>query len=110
MAVRPSIVVALFGAVLSMGASFRTQNFVVEAPSAQVAQQVGQWAEHYRKEKAIHWLGQEMPPWQEPCPLRVTVTNRGSGGATSFAFDRGRILGIDMHIEGTLDRLISSVL
>jgi hypothetical protein len=34
----------------------------------------------------------------------------GSGGATSFAFDRGQILSMDMHIEGTLDRLLASVL
>src|SRR5437764_6725152 len=51
-----------------------------------------------------------MAPWPEPCPLRVTVTNNGSGGATSFAFDRGRVLGQNMHIEGTLDRLLASVL
>ena len=56
------------------------------------------------------WLGREMPQWPEPCPLRVTVTMNGSGGATSFAFDHGRILGMDMHIEGTLDRLLASVL
>jgi hypothetical protein len=51
-----------------------------------------------------------MPPWGQRCPLRVTVTMNGSGGATSFAFDRGQILSMDMHIEGTLDRLLASVL
>ena len=51
-----------------------------------------------------------MPPWPDPCPLRVTISMNGSGGATSFAFDRGRILGQDMHIEGSLDRLLASVL
>ena len=30
--------------------------------------------EHYRREKAMLWLGQEMPQWPEPCPLRVSVT------------------------------------
>jgi hypothetical protein len=34
----------------------------------------------------------------------------GSGGATSFAFDNGRILDMNMHIEGTADRLLASVL
>jgi hypothetical protein len=34
----------------------------------------------------------------------------GSGGATSFVFDGGRVLGQTMHIEGTLDRLLASVL
>jgi hypothetical protein len=34
----------------------------------------------------------------------------GSGGATSFAFDNGQILDQKMHIEGTLERLLASVL
>jgi hypothetical protein len=41
----------------------------------------------------------------------VKVTYGGSGGATSFAFaDNGSITSIDMRIEGTVDRLIASVL
>src|SRR5947209_1720366 len=110
MAARPSVFLVLALAVAPLGASFRTQNFVVEAPTFPIAQQVGQYAEYYRREKALLWLGQEMPPWPEPCPLRVTLSMNGSGGATSFAFDRGRILGQDMHIEGSLDRLLASVL
>ena len=35
----------------SMGAQFRTTNFNVQAADPQVAQLIGQWAEHYRKEK-----------------------------------------------------------
>jgi hypothetical protein len=34
----------------------------------------------------------------------------GSGGATQFAFDRGQVFGMNMHIEGSLDRLLASVL
>ena len=83
---------------------------MVDAPTPEIAQQIGQYAEAYRKEKALLWLGQEMPQWPDPCPLRVTITMNGSGGATSFAFDHGRILGQDMHIEGSLDRLLASVL
>jgi hypothetical protein len=94
----------------AMAARYQTTNFTVDAPNAQIAQQVGQYAEHYRKEKAVQWLGREMPQWPEPCPLKVTVTMNGSGGATSFAFDRGRILGQNMHIEGSLERLLASVL
>ena len=110
MAARSSIALVLVSALASMGAGFRTQNFVVEAPTPQIAQQIGQYAENYRREKAMQWLGQEMPPWPEPCPLHVTVTMSGAGGATSFAFDRGRILSQEMNIEGPLDRLLSSVL
>lgn len=107
---RPSIVVVLLGALSSLGAASRTPNFVVDAPTPEIARQVGQYAEHYRREKALLWLGQEMPQWPQACPLRVTISMNGSGGATSFAFDNGRILGMDMHIEGTLDRLLASVL
>ncbi len=110
MAARPSLALVLAGALASLGASARTPNFVIEAPTAQFAQQVGQWAEYYRRDKAMQWLGQEMRPWPQPCPVRVTVTMNGSGGATSFAFDNGRILDMNMHIEGTADRLIASVL
>ncbi len=97
-------------AVWSMGASYRTPNFAVEAPTPQIAQQVGQYAEHYRREKAIEWLGKEMPNWGQPCPLKVTVTPGGAGGATSFAFDHGRILHQEMNVQGPLERILASVL
>jgi hypothetical protein len=109
MAARP-IALLVLGAIASLGASYRSQNFLVEAPTQQFAQQVAQYAEQYRKEKALQWLGMEMRPWGQPCPLRVTVTMNGSGGATSFAFDQGAILSMDMHIEGSTDRLLASVL
>jgi hypothetical protein len=100
----------LFGVLPAMGATYPTTNFLVEAPTPQIAQQVGQAAEYYRQQKALEWLGQEMPPWPERCPLKVKVTMNGPGGATSFAFDRGRVLGQHMQIEGPLDRLVASVL
>lgn len=109
MATRRPLVLVL-AAFASMGAEYRTTNFVVDAPTPEIAKQIGQYAEHYRKEKAIQWLGQEMPPWRHPCPLKVIVTMSGAGGATSFAFDHGQVLGQHMQIEGTLDRLVASVL
>lgn len=110
MSMRRQLVFVLAGVFASMGASFRTTNFVVEAATPQIAQQVGQYAEQYRRDKAIEWTGREMPPWPEPCPIRVTVQMGGAGGATSFAFDNGRVLGQNMHIEGSLERLLNSVL
>jgi hypothetical protein len=107
---RAYVLLLCLGALASTAASYRTPHFVVEAPTPQVAQQIGQAADRYRREKALEWLGQEMAPWPEPCPLKVTVTLSGAGGATSFAFDRGRVLGQHMHIEGSLDRLLNSVL
>jgi hypothetical protein len=110
MVARSKIVVVILAALSSLGASHRTKNFVVEAATPQIAERSGQWAEYYRKQKAELWLGKEMPTWGVPCPLRVTVTYGGSGGATEFAFDKGSILSINMRIEGTLERLVASVL
>ena len=42
-------------------ASVRTTNFVVEAQAQDLAQEFGKLAEHFRKQKAMEWLGQEMP-------------------------------------------------
>jgi hypothetical protein len=110
MVARPWLVVVVLGALASLGAQSRTRNFVVEAPTQEIANRLGQWAEYYRKQKAEQWLGVEMPPWPQPCPLKIKVSYNGSGGATSFMFDRGRILSMQMEIEGTLERLTYSVL
>jgi hypothetical protein len=99
----------LAGVFFSLGATYPTTNFLVEAPTPQIAQQVGQWAEHYRKEKALQWLGAEMPPWSERCPLHVKITLGGAGGATSFNFMHGQVWQ-SMQIEGALDRVLASVL
>jgi hypothetical protein len=109
MALRPSIAVVLLGATASLGASWPTPNFIVEAPDPAFAKQIGEYAEHYRRQKALEWLGQEMPTWGRRCPLRVSISG-SSGGATEFGFDNGSILSITMHIEGSADRLLASVL
>lgn len=103
-------VIFIFVVFTCTGAQFRTPNFIVEAPDSGIAQQIGQYSEYWRKVKALEWLGQEMPTWPEPCPIHVKITLGGSGGATSFVFEQGQILGIDMQIEGTLDRILASVL
>jgi hypothetical protein len=112
MVARLWVVVVLAGALGSLGAQARTKNFVVDIAGAspETAQRIGEWAEHYRKQKAIDWLGQEMPAWGVACPLQVSVRYDGSSGATSFTFDKGSILTIDMKINGAMDRLIASVL
>jgi hypothetical protein len=111
MAKRQQLLLVLVGVFSSLGAAYRTPagNFLVDAPTPEIAQQVGQWAEYYRREKAIQWLGREMPPWSEPCPLHVKVTFGMARGATSFNFMHGQVWQT-MQIEGSLDRLIKSVL
>jgi hypothetical protein len=110
------------------GPSFKSANFTVTAPTAEIAQQVAKRAESYRREKALLWLGKELPKWPEPCPIRVKVTMAAPSGATTFTFGGASAAGpgiitqgpvaarreteISMHMEvsGSLDRLLNSVL
>lgn len=95
----------------SLGARYKTANFIVTASTPEIATQVGDLAERYRKELAIEWTGNELPRWAEPCPITVkTAPNLGAGGATSFLFDRGEVYGWRMNIQGSLERVLDSVL
>jgi len=97
--------------LVSLGANYRSPNFVVSAPTVEVAEQVGLAAEKYRQELAIEWTGKPMPNWSRPCPISVQVgAHLGAGGVTSFVFDHGEVFGWQMEIQGPLDRLIDSVL
>ena len=101
----------IVASLLSLGASYRTQNFIISTRTPEVARAMGDAAETYRRELAIEWLGRELPPWQDPCPIRVHVgPHLGAGGATSFMFDRGRPFGWQMTIQGSYERLLDSVL
>lgn len=97
--------------LVSMGASYRTKNFVVTAPDARLAAEIGQTAEKFRHDLAISWLGKTMPNWSSPCIMNVRVgQNLGAGGATTFMFDRGEVYGWRMDIQGSHRRLLDSVL
>ncbi|HEX4608825.1 MAG TPA: hypothetical protein VH092_11530, partial [Urbifossiella sp.] len=95
-------------------APYTTANFSVSAPSDALARQFGDMAEHYRKEKAIQWLGQEMPNWSRRCPLEVKIVAGGAGGATTFTFGgdgaRGFVSSQHMEIHGPARQLLDSVL
>ena len=98
-------------AFLSLGASQRTRNFIVTASTDQVSAAVAQAAEQYRKQLAIEWLGQELPPWRQPCPIRVHVgAQYGAGGATSFSFNGREPVDWTMTIHGSYERVLDSVL
>jgi hypothetical protein len=97
--------------LLSLGASHRTQNFIVTAPTPEVAQAIGEAGEIYRRDLSLEWLGRELPPWQDPCPITIHVgPHLGAGGATSFMFEQGRPFGWQMTIQGSYERLLDSVL
>jgi hypothetical protein len=92
------------------GASYRSPNFVVEAPSREVAQRVAERAESCRAAIAQAWLGHEMPNWDRPCPVRVRLTAGEAGGVTSFGFHQRRVTDQNMTVEGRLDRILASAL
>jgi hypothetical protein len=92
-------------------AGVRTQNFIVQAGSPQLAQEVATAAEAFRRDLAIEWLGHELPPWHDVCPITVQAApNLGAGGATSFSFMNGQPGRWTMTIQGSRERVLDSVL
>jgi RNA polymerase sigma factor (sigma-70 family) len=91
-------------------ATYRTTNFVVEAPMRRIAQIIGDAAEHQRKVQAISWLGKELPAWSERCPVRVKLTLGRGAGATTFMFDKGVVKSQSMTLEGSLEQILASTL
>jgi hypothetical protein len=103
-----SVVCATVGLAVEKATS---ENFEVVAPTRQLADTFAKAAEQYRKEKALEWLGEEMPRWKERCPLVVEVNPSRTGGATTFTFSpRGGVTQQDMKIFGKVDQLLESVL
>lgn len=90
-------------------ASVRSPHFIVTAPSSELATQVCQAAETYRRDLAIEWLGHELPEWRDICPIQVQL-DPGAGGATSFVFQGGVPTQWTMRIQGTPERILDSVL
>jgi RNA polymerase sigma factor (sigma-70 family) len=110
----------------------QTTNFIVTAPTRGLAILFAEAAERHRKELATLWLGKELPTWVEPCPIQVTIKMNGTGGATtfefgeapaadrffaggissnrSFAFQQSKVKRRNMHLEGSLERLLISAL
>ena len=103
-------IVLVFTASFTTAATYRTPNFIITAPTPEIAEQCGKVAEHYRKTLAEDWLGEEMKRWYKPCTLTVKVGQIGAGGATTFAFDRGEVFGWRMNVQGSLERILDSVI
>jgi hypothetical protein len=94
---------------------FQTENFLVTAPTKQLAKTFGEYAEVYRKEKAVEWLGHEIKPWPNRCPLNVVVRMDKNGGETTFTFglspgSPSMVLSQKMLIFGETNQLLVSVL
>jgi hypothetical protein len=104
-----AIVASSAGSAFAEGTGYRTANFVVQAPTPEIAQKVGDCAEYWREELAIEWLGKKLPNWYKPCEVTVKVGQIGAGGATTFSFDGGEVFGWRMKVQGTLERILDSV-
>ncbi len=92
-------------------ATVQSQSFSVTAPTPEFARKMCEAAEYYRHALAVDWLGAPLPPWQDVCPIHVTVgPHLGAGGATSFVFVNGQPRQWKMEIQGSPERLLDSVL
>jgi len=95
---------------VSTGASHRTPNFVVNAPALDEARQVGVAAEEYRRRLAIYWLGKDLPRWSRPCTLTARTGSYGPSGKTTFQFVGKHVTNWQMTVNGSLQRILDSVL
>lgn len=101
----------LTASLLCLGASHRTQSFIVTADTPQLAREIGETAEAMRHDLAIEWLGKPLPRWSDICPIRANISPQlGAGGATSFYFANNRPYGWQMTLQGSRERVLDSVL
>lgn len=104
------LLAALVWTTALQAATVTSRNFIVHAPTEDVARQVAETAERCRQELAVAWLGKELPSWYRRCPIRVKVGQIGAGGATTFTFEGGEVFGWNMNVQGTLERILDSVI
>lgn len=96
---------------VAQSAGHRTANFTAQTAPPGLEREVAEAAEAARRQLAIDWLGQELPDWQTPCPITVKVGSQlGAGGATSYVFEGDRVFGWEMHIQGSRERVLDSVI
>jgi len=102
-------IIAIFAVFAEVNAAdFRTQNFIVMAPTDDLARAVGEAAEAYRRDLSEHWLGRTLPPWPTPCPIRVIAGNLPAQGMTQY--NRSPVRDFQMEVVGSPERILDSVL
>lgn len=103
-------ILLLIGLFFSVVSAAHAANFTVRSPDRAFSQQIADAAETYRRDLSLSWLGRELAPWPQPCPIEAEITSGGGGGQTSFEFDRGYPTEWEMHIQGTRSEILNSVL
>ena len=88
----------------------KLKNFDVTGTTPENCRRIAAEAEAQRASLAKLWLGKELTDWAKPCPLRVTLSATGAGGATTFAFEAGSAAPADVAIMGSLERILGNQL
>lgn len=87
----------------------RTTNFLVHAPTQELAETVARQAEQFRDDLADYWLGRRLPAWPTPCPIEVVVgPHLAAQGATTYT--RSPVGNFQMRVIGSRERILDSVL
>lgn len=90
-----------------------SENFVVSSLDPNLSTRAVKLAEQYRRELSLEWLGYEIKPWKEKCPIEIKIGPH-AGGETSFGFFAGQArsepMDWQMQIFGPPDRVLDAVL
>src|SRR5205814_10546995 len=92
-------------------AEFVTANFLVLAPTEEMACTVGRRAEAERERLAALWFGQQSPNWRGRCVIRVKTAKKAAG-ATVFQYDEKRLYAPkqEIRVEGPMSEILKDVL
>ncbi|MBX9583570.1 MAG: hypothetical protein K2X87_24985, partial [Gemmataceae bacterium] len=88
-------------------AEHRTANFVVRADHPAVARALANELEVQRREQAKAWLGKELPPWPEPCQVRVQHHESGTHHNGEMVFRRPERDDFRQVLMGDMDNLLT---
>ncbi len=92
-------------------AVIETPNFRVFCSDANLAQEVAQMAEDYRRHLSKHWLDRELGAWPEKCPIQVQSSpNLPASGETKYTLMGGTVRHFQMLVSGSRERILDSVL
>jgi hypothetical protein len=80
------------------------------APTAEIAGRIALAAERSLAQLSRQWLGRDLPDWDEPCPITVTLGTTASRGSSTFLFRDGRVVRQEVQVEGSLERILDGVL